>query len=88
MNPNIILAILERKGIITQDEALATAEHVANNPQSTYYGDAQEAVRGFITPADKDELATSKVKAALDRHKPAKTEEKSEEVKNSADKKA
>lgn len=84
MNPNIILAILERKGIITKDEALAAAEHVANSPQSTYYDDARHSIEEFITPAGKDEPGTDRVKAALDAHKPAA---KPEEAKKSTDKK-
>lgn len=48
MNPNIFLALLERKGIITREEALAVADHVNTSAQSTYYVDAYKVLEEFI----------------------------------------
>lgn len=52
MNINILLGILEVKGIVSHDEAVRVAEHVANAPQSTYYQDGLDAVITLLdTPA-------------------------------------
>lgn len=48
MNPNTILALLERKGVITRDEAQKVSDHIAQSPQSTYYPDAFDAVTELI----------------------------------------
>jgi hypothetical protein len=48
MNFNVILAIFENKGIITEDEAIAIAEYLAQSPQSTHYVDAQRDIAKLL----------------------------------------
>lgn len=52
MNFNIILAVLEYKGIITEDEAKALVEHLTNATQSSDYRDAQASVKKFLSAPD------------------------------------
>jgi uncharacterized Zn finger protein len=53
MNPNILLAVLEQKAIITEEEAEKLAEHLANATQSAYYKDAQNVVKKLLADAVK-----------------------------------
>lgn len=48
MNLNILLAILEVKEIITEEEAIKIAEWLSTATQSTYYKDAQAAVKKLL----------------------------------------
>lgn len=48
MNPNVILAVLQRKGIITETEAQAVSDYVATSPQSLYYPDAYRSIEELI----------------------------------------
>lgn len=48
MNLNILLALLEEKGIIDGDEAERLADHLASGIQSTYYKDAQATVKKLL----------------------------------------
>lgn len=57
MNLNIILAILEQKGIITEDEANKLADHISIATQSSYYKDAQDAVKKLLDAPEKKKLA-------------------------------
>lgn len=57
MNLNIILAILEHKGIITEDEANKLADHLQVATQSSYYKDAQAVVKKLLDVAEKKKLA-------------------------------
>jgi hypothetical protein len=45
MNLNIIVALLETKGIITHDEAEKLVAYLANSPQPTDYRDAISEVK-------------------------------------------
>lgn len=51
MNFTAIIALLERKGIITRDEGEAIIEFLNNKPQSTLLADAVEQVSEFVTGA-------------------------------------
>lgn len=44
MNFNVLLAILEKKGIITNDEAYKIADYLQTATQSTFYKDAELAI--------------------------------------------
>lgn len=57
MNLNIILAILEQKGIITEDEANKLADHISIATQSSYYKDAQEVIKKLLDIPEKKKLA-------------------------------
>jgi hypothetical protein len=48
MNHNAILAVLEQKAIITEEEAEKLAEHLADGIQSTHYKDAQATVKKLL----------------------------------------
>lgn len=52
MNHNVILTVLELKGLITREEAELLADFIANSPQPTYYSDAFETIKNIIDPAD------------------------------------
>lgn len=52
MNFNIILAVLEYKGILTEDEAKALVEHLTNATQSSDYRDAQASIKKFLSAPD------------------------------------
>lgn len=57
MNHNLILAILEQKGIITEEEANKLADHLQVATQSSYYRDAQEVVKKLLDVPEKKRLA-------------------------------
>lgn len=57
MNYNIIFAILEHKGIITEDEAIKLSDHISIATQSSYYKDAQEVVKKLLDASEKKKLA-------------------------------
>ena len=48
MNQNTILAILEHKKIITEDEAVKIAEYLQGATQSTHFVDAQRAIKTLL----------------------------------------
>lgn len=48
MNQNLLLAILEAKDLITEDQANALAEYLSSGVQSMYYKDAQAAVKKIL----------------------------------------
>lgn len=48
MNPNLLLATLEHKGIITEEEASKLSEYIATSTQSTIYKDAQAAIKKLL----------------------------------------
>jgi hypothetical protein len=51
MNLNVLLAVLEYKEIITEEQAIDLADNFANGIQSAHYKDAQAAVKKIL--ADK-----------------------------------
>lgn len=51
MNLNVLLAILEYKEIITEEQAEELADNLANGIQSVHYKDAQTMVKKIL--ADK-----------------------------------
>lgn len=51
---NLILAVLEVKGIISHEEAEKLAEYSSHAPQSSRYKDMLEAVKK-LTDTDKEE---------------------------------
>jgi vacuolar-type H+-ATPase subunit H len=53
MNFTAIIAVLERKGIITRSEGEALVEFLNNKPQSTMLADAVEQISEFIKEAPK-----------------------------------
>lgn len=61
MNFNAILAILQIRGIISETEAIAVAEHVAHAPQSTYYKDALEKISEVVKPTEKIAAKTAPI---------------------------
>lgn len=45
MNMNLLIAVLEAKGIISHDEAMRLVENLNNAPQATFYTDALATVK-------------------------------------------
>lgn len=48
MNLNVLLAVLEHKAIITEEEAKKLAEHLQSGIQSVNYKDAFEQVKKLL----------------------------------------
>jgi len=55
---NTLIAVLEVKGVITHAEALELVDHLANNPQSTYYADALNDIKKLTARSAKPALPT------------------------------
>lgn len=54
-----LLAILELKGILTNEEAEAMAEHFDSNPQSTHYDNMLYDVKQILKPFEKKQCCNS-----------------------------
>lgn len=63
MNFTAIIAVLERKGIISRDEGEKLMEFLNNKPQSTMLNDAVEQIKDFIEEGPKALEAKLKAEA-------------------------
>lgn len=48
MNQNMLIAVLQAKGIINEDEAYKLVDFLSNSPVPSYYKDAQAAVKKLL----------------------------------------
>lgn len=49
MNPNIMLAILEAKKVITAEEAKEISDYISTGVQSSNYRDAQDVIKKVLS---------------------------------------